>query len=189
MNGAKRAAPGRRRIAALLAVSLILVVPATWVAWSLNSVAVLDETTRSQSILLQGLRSRLAGFEPGEAAPGDLGDVESVFLPGDTAAIAGAALQRIVAEAVEGVGGRLVESEVVRVETAEEEPGRVDLRVSFDTEIVSLQRVLFEIETGVPILIVRSLTVQSGTVGDLVDTESPPLRVVILVSGYQEISA
>jgi hypothetical protein len=189
MNGAKRAAPGRRRIAALLAVALILVVPATWVAWSLNSVAVLDETTRSQSILLQGLRSRLAGFEPGEAAPGDPGGVESVFLPGDTAAIAGAALQRIVAEAVEGVGGRLVESEVVRIETAEEEPGRVDLRVSFDTEIVSLQRVLFDIETGVPILIVRSLTVQSGTVGDLVDTESPPLRVVILVSGYQEIPA
>ena len=65
----------------------------------------------------------------------------------------------------------------------------IDLLVSFDTEIVSLQRVLFEIETGVPVLIVRSLTVQSGTVGDFVDTESPPLRVVILVSGYQETPA
>jgi hypothetical protein len=189
MNGAKRAAPERRRIAALLAVALILVVPATWMAWSLNSVAVLDETMRSQSTLLRGLRSRLAALEPGKGVPGEVGDVESVFLPGGTAAIAGAALQRIVAQAVEGVGGRLIESEVVRVETAEEEPGRIDLRVSFDTEIVSLQQVLFEIETGVPILVVRSLTVQSGTVGNVVDTESPPLRVVILVSGYQEIPA
>jgi hypothetical protein len=189
MNGPTRAAPGRRRIAALFVVALILVVPATWVAWSLQSVAVLEDTVRSQAILLQGLRNRLAEFEPGETSPGDAADAESVFLPGDTAAIAGAALQRIVAEAVEGVGGRLVESEVVRVETAEEEPGRIDLRVSFDTEIVSLQRVLFEIESGVPILIVRSLTVQSGTVGELVETESPLLRVVIMVSGYQETPA
>lgn len=188
MNGAVRVAPGRRRIAALLAVALILVAPATWVAWSLHSASLLEESVRTQSVLLRSLQDRLSEFEPEPGAGDAAADTESAFLPGETPAIAGAALQRIVADAVENVGGRVVESEVVRGETAEAEPGRIDLRVSFDAEIVSLQRLLFEIETGVPILIVRSLTVQSGGPGEVAETESPPLRVVMLVGGYQEVA-
>jgi hypothetical protein len=66
------------------------------------------------------------------------------------------------------------------------DPGRVDLRVSFDTEIVGLQSILHQLETGTPILLARSLTVQSGGAGEIVETESPPLRVVMVVGGYRE---
>ncbi len=189
MRAVAPAASSRRRIAALLAVAIMLVGPATWVAWSLHSASLLDAAVSSQSGLLRGLQDRLREFEPGSGGAGAAADAGSVFLPGETPAIGGAALQRIVADSVEAVEGRLVESEVVRVETAEAEaePGRIDLRVSFDAEIVSLQRLLFELETGVPILLVRSLTVQSGGAGEVVETESPPLRVVMLVGGYREV--
>lgn len=188
MNGVARVAPGGRRIAALLAVALIVVAPATWVAWSLHSASLLEESVGSQAILLRSLQSRLAEFGPEPGAADAITDAQSAFLPGGTPAIASAVLQRIVADAVESVGGQVVESEVVQVETAEAEAGRIDLRVSFDAEIVSLQRLLFEVESGVPILIVRSLTVQSGGAGEVIETESPPLRVVMLVGGYQEVA-
>jgi hypothetical protein len=187
MNGAGGKAPGGRRIAALLAIALLVVAPATWVAWSLTSASVLAETVRSQSGLLEELRQRVARFGP---RPGnvEIAGAESVYLPGETAAIAGAELQRTVVSAIESAGGRLVESEIARAETteAEAEPGRVDLRVSFDTEIVGLQSILFALETGAPILLVRSVTVQSGGAGEVAETESPPLRVVMTVGGYRE---
>ena len=80
----------------------------------------------------------------------------SVYLPGKSPAIAGAALQRIVATTVEGAGGRVVQSEISRTETPEQEPGSVNLRAEFETDIVGLQRIIFELETGAPILMVQS---------------------------------
>jgi hypothetical protein len=187
MNAIGSKASGGRRIAALLAVALLVVAPATWVAWSLTSASVLAGSVRGQSSLLGELRQRVAQFGP-RPDNVDIAGAGSIYLPGETAAIAGAELQRAVVAAIESAGGRLVESEVARAETteADAEPGRVDLRVSFDTEIVGLQSILFALETGTPILLVRSLTVQSGGAGEVAETESPPLRVVMLVGGYRE---
>jgi hypothetical protein len=110
----------------------------------------------------------------------------SVFLPGETPAIAGAALQRIVATTVETASGRVTESEISPSES-EEDPGRVDLRVSFDTEIVGLQKILFDLETGSPILLIRDLSVQTGSEAADMEDSSPPLRVVAVVGGYWEV--
>ena len=172
--------------AALAVVALMIIVPAAWVAWSLSSAAALAETVRSQSVLLEGLRQRIADLDiPAGGAAAT--DKTSIYLPGETAAIAGAALQQLVASAIAESGGRVVETEFAPTEATEaEDPGRVDLRVSFDTEIVGLQRILFTLERGPPVLFVRTLQVQSPAAGEITAEVSPPLRAVMLVGGYWE---
>jgi len=176
------ASSGFRRIAALLVAALLVVVPAGWIAWSSLEAARLAETIQTQTALAASLRTRIAGLEPAATAPEEA--APDVFLPGATPALAGAALQTTVARTIEGAGGRLIETEMARVEEAEADPGRLDLRVAFDAEIVSLQRILFELETGVPVLFVRSLEIQ--TAAEASEAPSPPLRVSMLVGGYLE---
>ena len=175
-----------KRLGALLAVALLIVGPIVYIAWSLHAAGLAAETIRSQSDILTRLQSRAASLRP-EDVPG-AGEGESVLLPGETPALAGAALQRIVADAVEAAGGRVIETEIARVQTTEEEdPGRVDLRVSFDADIVSLQAALLQLETGLPVLLIRSLDVQSAA--EATEAASPPLRVLMLVGGYAETPA
>jgi Type II secretion system (T2SS), protein M subtype b len=177
-----------RRAVALIVVAGMVVIPAIWIAWSLYAASVVAETVRSQSAVLAGLNERLAGLADGPAGAGATGDGASVHLPGGTAAVAGAALQRLVADRIAAAGGRLVESEFAPVDAAEEDPGRVDLRVSFETDIVGLQRVLYELESGLPILLVRTLTVQSPGATEIAAMANPPLRVDMLVGGFWEVA-
>jgi hypothetical protein len=141
------------------------------------------ETVSQQSAMLANLRSRIAEIEP-ETPDAEGTDAASVFLPGETPAIAGAALQRTIADTISAAGGRLIEIEFARVEASEDDPGRVDLRVSFESDIVSLQRILLDLESGLPVLLVRSVDVQSAT--EATEEMSPPLRVAMLVGGYWE---
>jgi hypothetical protein len=117
---------------ATLAVAAVLVLaPTAWMAWSVHAASVTSQTIAGQADLLAKLRQRVASLKPNEGGAGGP-EPGSVFLPGETPAIAGAALQRIVADAVEAAGGRVIETEFARVEAAAEDPGRVDLRVAFD---------------------------------------------------------
>jgi hypothetical protein len=185
MSEAPAAQSGLTRIVALLAVALFIIVPVTWIGWSSYEASLLQETVDGQSALAAGLRERLAalGGAPGEDAAGS---GESIYLPGETPAIAGAALQKLVGDTVEGAGGHVLESEFRPADESENDPGRVDLRVSFDTEIAGLQRILFALETGSPFLMTRNLDVRSVGAAEVASTESPPLRVVLLVGAYLE---
>lgn len=176
--------PGRSRIAAFGLLALITVVPAAWIAWSLNAASAAAETISSQSILLAEIRERLATLRAGPqgTAAGGAG----MHLPGETAAIAGAALQALVAEAIQSTGGRVVETELARTEPTEEDPGRVDLRASFDAEIVTLQEILYKLESGAPVLLLQALSIQSPAVAETGGGTSPPLRVTVSVSGFWE---
>jgi len=174
-----------RRIAALLVVALIILVPLLWIFWSVGTASTVAESNRAQSDALEALKVRLAALNAGSGEA--RADAASVFLLGETEALAGAALQRLVATTVENAGGRLEESEISRPEGPEGEPGAVSLRVSFDADIVALQRILFELETGAPILILQALTIEAkeaATSGE--GDESPTLSVVMLVRGYRE---
>ena len=177
-----------RGAVALLVVACMVIIPAIWTAWSLYAASVVAETVRSQSAVLAGLNERLAALAGGSAGAAAPGEGASVHLPGGTAAVAGAALQRLVADKIAAAGGRLVESEFAPVDAAEEDPGRVDLRVSFETDIVGLQRVLYELESGLPILLVRTLTVQSPGATEIAAMANPPLRVDMLVGGFWELA-
>lgn len=179
------AAPvGSQRLAALAIVALMVLLPAIWIGWSVNTASVLSDSIGDQSETLAGLKTRLAALKSGAA--GDQARMASVYLPGQTPAIAGAALQELVAAAVDRVGGRIAESEIIRSQTPEQDKGTVSLRASFETDIVGLQQLLFELETGAPILMVRSLSVSAPTAIDTPPDQSPTLNVMMTVSGYQE---
>jgi hypothetical protein len=173
----------RKRIAALAAVGLLIVVPVLWIVWSLFAIAAAREATQTQRVILAQLKERLQTAQAGEGALG-LTNAELVYLPGETSAIAGAALQRIVGNAVDAAGGRIIESELAQAPA--DEADRVDIRVSFDAETLSLQRILFQLETGLPVLILRTLDVQSVDPGENGENNNPQLRVTMLVGGYWE---
>ena len=177
-----------QRLVALLVVGLMVGVPALWIGWGLNAASETVEANRIQSETLESLKARLYALSAGSGAA--QAQAASVFLPGETAAIAGAALQRLVSNTVEGAGGRVAETEIARsegeVDGQEAEPGAVSLRVSFDTDIAGLQRIVFELETGAPILMVQAVTVEAKDATATAPTESPMLSVVLLVRGYRE---
>lgn len=172
-----------RRIAAILVVALMVAGPLLWIVWSLSAASVMAAANRDQSATLDSLQARLTALAAG--SQGDQSNTVSVYLPGKSPAIAGAALQRIVATTVEGAGGRVVQSEISRTETPEQEPGAVNLRAEFETDVVGLQRIIFELETGAPILMVRALTVEAKN-ADIAEGASPGLSVVLLVRGHWE---
>jgi Type II secretion system (T2SS), protein M subtype b len=171
-----------RRIAALLVVALMVLVPALWIAWSLTEASAVTAANRDQADTLAALQTRLSALTA--SAKGAQANTASVYLPGKSAAIAGAALQRIVANTVEGAGGKVVQSEIARSETPEQEQGTVNLRAEFSTDIVGLQRIVFALETGAPILMVQAITVE--TADKDANTENPGLSVILLVQGHWE---
>ena len=171
-----------RRIAALLAVALMIAVPALFVAWSLSAAQVTAQSNRDQVDTVASLQARLAALTA--SAKGAEANTASVYLPGQSPAIAGAALQRLVATTVEAAGGRMVQSEISRPDNPDQEQGTVSLRAEFDTDIVGLQRIVFDLETGAPLLMVQALTVE--TADREVDNSNPGLSVILLVRAYWE---
>lgn len=186
MKALTRSVPGRNRVLSLAVFGLMVVAPVAWAAWSLNAASAAGEAIRSQTVLLDGIRQRLTALQASPRSTGSATEQASIYLPGATASIAGAALQRIVADAIGSAGGRLVESEFARGEPSEEEPGRVDLRVAFDAEIVTLQQILFQLESGTPVLLLHTLSIQSSGAAEAAEGASPPLRVTLLVGGFWE---
>ena len=172
-----------RRIAALFAVALMIVIPVLWMAWSLSAASVIAQANRDQVDALASLQARLSALAA--SSKGAEANTASVYLPGKSPAIAGAALQRIVANTVEAAGGRVVQSEISRPDNPEQEQGTVNLRAEFDTDIVGLQRIIFDLETGAPILMVQTLTVESADSTDA-DASNPGLSVILLVRAYWE---
>jgi general secretion pathway protein M len=130
------------------------------------------------SDLLDQLRGRKA---PGIAAasaehPG------TPFLEGPTVTVAGATLLQRVAAAVSGVGGT-IQSSQVDVLGVQAKDGLVGLVVSCELEQSSLQKLLYDIEAGMPFLFVDQLDVQVPQTTSANEGGSGRIRVVLGVSG------
>jgi general secretion pathway protein M len=173
---------------ALLA--LILVLPVALIAWGFLAAGATEMENATAARQLDALRARVAAIRS------SLGDAtvtpetgSEAYLPPGTPALAGATMQQRLADTIANTGGRLLESQVLPSDTSGSEPGRVDFQVSFETRIAGLQQALFDVETGVPVLFVRNLSLRAleGEGSDL-DTD-PTLRVELTVSGYQPAAA
>src|ERR1051325_4418405 len=126
---------------------------------------------------LQGRRARGAGASSlAKEHPG------SPFLEGPTVTVAGANLLQRVAAAVAEVGGTVQSSQVDLLGT-EAKDGFVGLVVSCEMEQPALQRLLYDLEAGMPFLFVDQLDVQVPQTTALNDTTSGKIRVVLGVSG------
>ncbi|HYW63784.1 MAG TPA: type II secretion system protein GspM [Bradyrhizobium sp.] len=125
---------------------------------------------------LQGRRVR-AGASPFAAEhPG------TPFLEGPTVTVAGANLLQRVATAVGQVGGTIQSSQVDLLGTQAKD-GFVGLLVSCEMEQPALQKLLYDLEAGMPFLFVDQLDVQVPQTTALNEAPGAKIRVVLGVSG------
>jgi general secretion pathway protein M len=109
------------------------------------------------SDLLDQLQGRKARSGDASAAAGHSG---TPFLEGPTVTVAGATLLQRVAAAVGNVGGNMQSSQV-DVTGSQAKNGFVDLVISCEMEQPALQKLLHDLEVGMPFLFVDQLDVQA----------------------------
>lgn len=126
---------------------------------------------------LQGRKARGSGASPLAAEhPG------TPFLEGPTVTVAGAALLQRVATAVGNVGGTIQSSQVDVLGTQAKD-GFVGLVVSCEMEQQGLQKLLYDLEVGMPFLFVDQLDVQVPQTTAQNENGTGRIRVVLGVSG------
>jgi general secretion pathway protein M len=126
---------------------------------------------------LQGRKARGAGMSPLAAEhPG------TPFLEGPTVTVAGATLLQRVAAAVGNVGGTIQSSQVDVTGTQAKE-GFVGLLVSCEMEQPALQKLLYDLEVGMPFLFIDQLDVQVPQTTAASEGGAGKIRVVLGVSG------
>jgi general secretion pathway protein M len=125
---------------------------------------------------LQGRRSTAAGVAgPGEAVPSG-----SPFLEGPTVTVAGAALLQRMAGAVTKVGGNVLSSQV-ELQGTQTKAGLIGVIASCEVDQPALQKLLYDLEAGMPFLFIEQLVVQ-GPVASTGATEGR-MRVLLAVYG------
>jgi general secretion pathway protein M len=135
--------------------------------------------TQAEELLAQLDRVRSSPNAPGAAGPSEAPQ-GSPFLEGPTVTVAGAALLQRVAGAVTRFGGSILSSQV-DVQDAATKAGRVSLVASCEVAQVELQKLLYDLEAGMPYLFVDQLTVEAPDTATR--GEGGRLRVVLGVSG------
>jgi general secretion pathway protein M len=132
------------------------------------------------SDLLDQLRGRKSGAKSAAALSAE--HPGTPFLEGPTVTVAGANLLQRVAAAVGDVGGT-VQSSQVDVSGAQAKDGFVGLVVSCELEQPALQRLLYDLEAGMPFLFVDQLDIQVPQTTALGDAGAGRVRVILGVSG------
>jgi general secretion pathway protein M len=138
-----------------------------------------DQLTQTSDLLDQ-LRGRKA--RGGSAASVLAEHPGTPFLEGPTVTVAGANLLQRVAAAVGNAGGS-IQSSQVDVSGAQTKDGFVGLVVSCELEQPALQKVLYDLEAGMPFLFVDQLDVQVPQTTAGSDSGVGKIRVVLGVSG------
>jgi general secretion pathway protein M len=160
---------------AYLALVLVLGV----VAW-MAAADLLDRqqaAAQAEELLAQLERGRQGAAAPNEAGAAPQG---SPFLEGQTVTVAGAALLQRVAAAVTRAGGNVLSSQV-DVKEAQQKAGLVSLVASLEIGQPDLQKLLYDVEAGMPYLFVDQLSVSAPDT--VTRGEGGRLRVVMGVSG------
>jgi general secretion pathway protein M len=128
------------------------------------------------------LLDQLRGRKPRGEAPLSPAHPGTPFLEGPTVTVAGAALLQRVAAAVNAAGGT-IQSSQVDVTGRETRDGYVGLVVSCEMEQPALQKVLYDLESGMPFLFVDQLDVQVPQTTAQNEATAGRIRVVLGVSG------
>ena len=144
-----------------------------------------DFLERQQAVAATGdILSHLEGRNPSSSRKADAKGAASVtgspVLQGPTVTVAGAALLQRVAEAVTGVGGNILSSQV-DLQGAQSKNGFVKVSVDCEVDQPSLQQLLYDLEGGMPFLFVDRLVAQAPEAAT--SALRGKMRVSILVSG------
>jgi general secretion pathway protein M len=160
----------------------VLVIAALlFTAWA----SIADIFARRQAVAAsEDLLAQLEGRRPapfgGPGSPAGPVPTGSPFLEGQTVTVAGAALLQRVAEAVTRVGGNVLSSQV-ELQGTQSKNGFVSLIASCEVEQAALQRLLYDLESGMPFLFIEQLVAQAPQAAAASDTTR--MRVVLSVAG------
>lgn len=161
--------------------ALAVLLLATWVAMAnvhQRYVALTDAMD-----ILHRLDSRRQRVAANPVVDGALAPVGSPVLEGDTMTVAGAMLLQRVAAAVTRVGGSALSSQV-ELQGPQSKDGAVSVIVNCELDQPALQKLLYDLEAGMPFLFVEQLAAQAltGPSGEATGR----LRVLVAVSGQWE---
>ncbi len=151
----------------------------TTAGFSISDIVDHRQALAQSADLLDQLRGRKARGGGSSLAAGHPG---TPFLEGPTVTVAGASLLQRVAAAVGNVGGTIQSSQVDVLGTQGKD-GFVGLVVSCEMEQPALQKLLFDLEVGMPFLFVDQLDVQAPQTTAANENGTGRLRVVLGVSG------
>jgi general secretion pathway protein M len=150
-----------------------------------TSLSILDILERRQAVAATGdILSRLEGRNFGPSRIADAGDISllsgSPVLEGPTVTVAGAALLQRVAGAITRFGGNILSSQV-DFQRVQSKDGFVTVSVDCEVDQSSLQKLLYDLEAGMPFLFVDQLVAQApeAAMGSLKEK----MHISILVSG------
>ena len=160
------------------AVAVVVLLAMAW-----NGIA--DILERRQSVAAASdLLAQLEGRKASPLAAGGRGaspvPTGSPFLEGQTLTVAGAALLQRVADAVTKVGGNVLSSQV-DVQGVQAKDGYVSVLASCEVEQAAMQRLLYDLEAGMPYLFIEQFVAQSPQT-----TQAQPnsrMRLLLAVAG------
>ncbi len=130
-----------------------------------TSFAVMDLLERREAVAAAAdILSRLEGRAPSRPRVADAGDVTVVtgspVLEGPTVTVAGAALMQRVAGAIARFGGNILSSQV-DLQGPQAKDGFVSVAVNCEVEQASLQKILYDLEAGMPFLFVDQMVAEA----------------------------
>jgi general secretion pathway protein M len=149
----------------------------------------LQTEIEAKTQILEGLKQRAVADVTGRGRTGEL-MIEEAAIAAPTETVAASTLQKYVMDRLEGAGGAVlsVQSEPGR-EAGPEGLRQLTAQLSFDSSIGSLQRLLFDLETGAPFVFVNSLAAQPATTTTPGTRMGDRLRVTLLVWSYWKSDA
>jgi general secretion pathway protein M len=150
-----------------------------------TSLSILNILERQQEVAVTSdILSRLEGRNFGPSRNADAGDISlatgSPVLEGPTVTVAGATLLQRVAGAITRFGGNILSSQV-DLQGAGSKDGFVNVSVDCEVDQSSLQKLLYDLEAGMPFLFVDQLVAQAPEIATGALKEK--MHVSISVSG------
>jgi general secretion pathway protein M len=159
--------------ASIYGIVVIALVATTWLA--LAGIYSGESALAETASLLERLQGRKAAPAAGGGAM-----TGSPFLEGPSVTVAGAALLQRVAGAVTKAGGTVQSSQV---DVAGSQGGMVKLQLSCEIAQPDLQRLLYDLEAGMPFLFVDELTAEMPQAAAGANDASSRMHVQLAVSG------
>ena len=172
--------PMLRQLLALIGYAAAVVVLLTMAFTAIAGIFEQRQSVAAASDLLAQLEGRRAAAGVRGDAPASPVPTGSPFLEGQTLTVAGAALLQRVADAVTKVGGNVLSSQV-DVQGVQAKDGYVSVLASCEVEQAAMQRLLYDLEAGMPYLFIEQFVAQAPQT-----TQAQPasrMRVLLAVSG------
>jgi general secretion pathway protein M len=170
----------RISLAPLLSVTGYIVVVIVFIAMAWSGLS--DILERRQAIAASAdLLAQLEGRKPAARTGTSETQVPtgSPFLEGQTLTVAGAALLQRVADAVAKVGGNVLSSQV-DVQGLQAKDGYVSVLASCELDYTALQKLLYDLEAGMPFLFIEQVVAQTPQSGS---AETGRMRLLLSVAG------